>query len=160
MAEQEWNEWSLGMGSIGRPIANMEAMIVSVDHGTELGTGEVGELWVRGPNMFQGYLSNEAATKESITPDGWYKTGDVGYVDKDGLLFITDRIKELIKYNGFQVAPAGMLCSKTMIRKAVLTRSCRTGGCPYFPSQSQGRRRDWNLPKKSRDRSTTSICRP
>ena len=64
------------------------------------------ELWVKGPNVFLGYLNNPKANNEVFTEDGYYKTGDVGYEDEDGHFFITDRVKELIKYNGFQVAPA------------------------------------------------------
>ena len=56
--------------------------------------------------MFKGYLKNASATRDSITPDGYFKTGDVGYQDKDNNFYITDRVKELIKYKGFQVAPA------------------------------------------------------
>lgn len=65
-----------------------------------------GELWVKGPNVFLGYLNNPAATKESFSRDGFYKTGDIGYEDAYGNFVLTDRIKELIKYNGFQVPPA------------------------------------------------------
>lgn len=65
-----------------------------------------GELWVKGPNVFLGYLNNPSATNESFSEDGYYKTGDVGYKDACGNFVITDRIKELIKYNGFQVPPA------------------------------------------------------
>ena len=64
------------------------------------------ELWVKGPNVFLGYLNNPTANKESFSEDGYYKTGDVGYEDEAGNFYITDRVKELIKYNGFQVAPA------------------------------------------------------
>lgn len=64
------------------------------------------ELWVKGPNVFLGYLSNAKANNEVFSDDGYYKTGDVGYEDENGHFFITDRVKELIKYNGFQVAPA------------------------------------------------------
>lgn len=64
------------------------------------------ELWVQGPNVFLGYLNNPTANKESFSEDGYYKTGDVGYEDDQGNFYITDRVKELIKYNGFQVAPA------------------------------------------------------
>jgi 4-coumarate--CoA ligase len=63
-------------------------------------------MWVKGPNVFKGYLNNAAGTKNALTEDGWFKTGDVGYRDRDGCFFITDRIKELIKYNAYQVAPA------------------------------------------------------
>lgn len=83
----------------------MKAKYMSPD-GEELGPGETGELWLAGPNVFKGYWKNEAATKESITPDGFFKTGDVGFQDKDDNFYITDRVKELIKYKGFQVAPA------------------------------------------------------
>lgn len=83
----------------------MVAKYVS-DDGKELEPGQTGELWVKGPNIMLGYLNNPEATASSITPDGFYKTGDVGHVDNDGHFYITDRVKELIKYNGFQVAPA------------------------------------------------------
>jgi len=65
-----------------------------------------GELWVKGPNVFKGYLNNVGGTKNAFSNDDYFKTGDVGYQDKDGNVFITDRIKELIKFNAFQVAPA------------------------------------------------------
>ncbi len=77
-----------------------------VDDGKEVALGETGEIWIRGPNIFKGYYNNPKATAESITSDGWYRTGDVGYIDEKHNLYITDRVKELIKYNGFQVAPA------------------------------------------------------
>jgi 4-coumarate--CoA ligase len=79
---------------------------VNTETGQEVLDGEVGELWVKGPNVFKGYLNNEAKTKDSFSEDGYFKTGDIGYQDKDGNVFITDRSKELIKYNAFQVAPA------------------------------------------------------
>lgn len=84
---------------------NMTAKYISPD-GEELGPGETGELWLSGPNVFKGYWKNEAATKDAITSDGYFKTGDVGFQDKDHNFYITDRVKELIKYKGFQVAPA------------------------------------------------------
>jgi acyl-CoA synthetase (AMP-forming)/AMP-acid ligase II len=83
----------------------MTAKYMSPD-GQELGPGDPGELWLKGPNVFKGYLKNEAATKDAITPDGFFKTGDVGFQDKGHSFYITDRVKELIKYKGFQVAPA------------------------------------------------------
>ena len=72
----------------------------------EVPAGEVGELWLKGPNIFMGYLNNAEGTKNALTEDGYFKTGDVGYQDKNGNFYITDRIKELIKYKGFQVPPA------------------------------------------------------
>ena len=84
---------------------NMTAKYMSPE-GKELGPGEAGELWLKGPTVFKGYLKNESATRDAITEDGFFKTGDVGYQDKDNNFYITDRVKELIKYKGFQVAPA------------------------------------------------------
>ena len=66
----------------------------------EVPVGEVGELWIKGPNVFLGYLNNPEGTKNALTDDGYFRTGDVGFQDKDGQFYITDRIKELIKYKG------------------------------------------------------------
>lgn len=84
----------------------------------ELPIGETGELWVKGPNVFKGYHNNPQGTKNALTADRYFKTGDVGHQDKDGNFYITDRVKELIKYKGFQVAPAeleGLLISHSMV---------------------------------------------
>ncbi|KAJ1915325.1 hypothetical protein H4219_004378 [Mycoemilia scoparia] len=93
-------------GSIGVLSANVEAKIVDVDTGKELGVNQEGEIWCRGPNIMKGYLNNRKATEESIDKDGFFHTGDIGYVDDKGYWYITDRLKELIKFKGFQVAPA------------------------------------------------------
>jgi acyl-CoA synthetase (AMP-forming)/AMP-acid ligase II len=84
---------------------NMTAKYMSAS-GDELGPGEAGELWLSGPNIFKGYWKNAAATADSIIADGYFKTGDVGFQDSHQNFYITDRVKELIKYKGFQVAPA------------------------------------------------------
>ncbi|KAK5198537.1 hypothetical protein LTS03_008900 [Exophiala xenobiotica] len=102
---QPWDEWYASVGSVGKMFPSMKAKYMSPD-GDELGPGQTGELWLAGPNIFKGYWKNEAATKEAITPEGYFKTGDVGFQDKDHNFYITDRVKELIKYKGFQVAPA------------------------------------------------------
>jgi long-subunit acyl-CoA synthetase (AMP-forming) len=78
------------------------------EDGNEVEAGERGELWLKGPNVFKGYWKDAEATSTAITPDGFFKTGDVGYQDSEHNFFISDRVKELIKYNGFQVPPAGM----------------------------------------------------
>ncbi|MFF5534187.1 4-coumarate--CoA ligase family protein [Streptomyces cinerochromogenes] len=94
-------------GTVGRLIAGTEMRIVSLDDpGKDLGTGEPGEILIRGPQVMKGYLGRPDATTAMIDPDGWLHTGDVGHVDPDGWLFVVDRVKELIKYKGFQVAPA------------------------------------------------------
>ncbi|RFU28436.1 hypothetical protein B7463_g7925, partial [Scytalidium lignicola] len=103
--QQQWEDAGKVIGSIGRLLANQTSKFVS-SSGQEVSDGEAGELWVKGPNIFKGYLNNVEGTKNALTQDGYFKTGDIGYQDKNGNVFITDRIKELIKYNGFQVAPA------------------------------------------------------
>ncbi len=80
--------------------------IVDPETGEDQPVGERGELWVRGPMVMKGYLNNPEATAETIDAEGWLHTGDVAIVDEDGYFSIVDRIKELIKYNGFQVPPA------------------------------------------------------
>ncbi|MEU4012653.1 4-coumarate--CoA ligase family protein [Streptomyces pseudogriseolus] len=94
-------------GTVGKLIAGTEMRIVSLDDpGKDLGTGESGEILIRGPQVMKGYLGRPDATAAMIDEDGWLHTGDVGHVDDDGWLFVVDRVKELIKYKGFQVAPA------------------------------------------------------
>ena len=93
-------------GSSGELLPGTEGRVVSVETGADLPRSEQGEIWFRGPQQFIGYLNQPIATAETITPDGWVRTGDIGYFDADGYLFITDRLKELIKVKGFQVAPA------------------------------------------------------
>ncbi|MEU3506551.1 4-coumarate--CoA ligase family protein [Streptomyces longwoodensis] len=94
-------------GTVGKLIAGTEMRVVSLDGpGKDLGVGEAGEILIRGPQVMKGYLGRPDATDAMIDPDGWLHTGDVGHVDRDGWLFVVDRVKELIKYKGFQVAPA------------------------------------------------------
>eukprot|EP00300_Choanocystis_sp_HF-7_P030409 c39243_g1_i1.p1 GENE.c39243_g1_i1~~c39243_g1_i1.p1 ORF type:complete len:563 (-),score=140.39 c39243_g1_i1:39-1697(-) len=93
-------------GSIGRLLPNLECRIVDPNTLEPVEAGQEGEVWYKGPNVMLGYLHNEKATRETLTEDGFLRTGDVGYVDDEGDFFITDRLKELIKVKGFQVAPA------------------------------------------------------
>ncbi len=94
------------LSSIGAPISNTETRIVDVDSGAVLGAGETGELHIRGPQVMRGYLNNAEATAETVTDDGWLRTGDLAYFDDEHRFYIVDRVKELIKYNANQVAPA------------------------------------------------------
>jgi acyl-CoA synthetase (AMP-forming)/AMP-acid ligase II len=94
-------------GSAGRVVPNTEVRIVLVGTaGEEAPQGREGELWIRGPQIMKGYLNHPEETAACLDREGWYHTGDVGYVDADGYFFIVDRTKELIKYKGMQVAPA------------------------------------------------------
>jgi len=92
--------------SIGPAIPNTEVMLIDPANGEPVGRNEEGELWVRGPQVMKGYLNNPDATAATVDEDGWLHTGDIGYIDEDGDFYIVDRLKELIKYKGFQVAPA------------------------------------------------------
>ncbi|MBK8019426.1 MAG: AMP-binding protein [Betaproteobacteria bacterium] len=94
------------IGSVGWCWPSMEARIVDVETGQDVGVGDRGELWMRGPNVMRGYFKRPDATADMLLADGWLRTGDIAFVDADGEFFIVDRVKELIKHNGYQVAPA------------------------------------------------------
>jgi acyl-CoA synthetase (AMP-forming)/AMP-acid ligase II len=93
-------------GAVGTAAPNTECKLVDPATECELGPNQEGELWVRGPQVMKGYLNNPEATARTIDSERWLHTGDIGYADEDGHFFIVDRVKELIKYKGFQVAPA------------------------------------------------------
>jgi len=93
-------------GSIGPPVAGTECRLVDPESGDDVGEDGRGELWIRGPQVMRGYLGNEEATAATVDSEGWLHTGDVATVDADGYFKIVDRLKELIKFKGFQVAPA------------------------------------------------------
>jgi acyl-CoA synthetase (AMP-forming)/AMP-acid ligase II len=92
--------------SVGPPAPGVECRIVDWATGADVAPGEAGELLVRSAFLMRGYLGNEAATAATIDPEGWLHTGDIVRIDSDGWLHVTDRLKELIKYKGYQVAPA------------------------------------------------------
>ncbi|GKV00482.1 hypothetical protein SLEP1_g13159 [Rubroshorea leprosula] len=93
-------------GACGTVVRNAEMKIVDPDSGASLPRNQSGEICIRGSQIMKGYLNDPEATKATIDKDGWLHTGDIGYIDDDDELFIVDRLKELIKYKGFQVAPA------------------------------------------------------
>ena len=93
-------------GACGTVVRNAEMKIVDPETGLSLPPNQAGEICIRGAQIMKGYLNDEEATKRTVDKDGWLHTGDVGYIDDDDQVFIVDRFKELIKYKGFQVAPA------------------------------------------------------
>ncbi|XP_014504631.1 4-coumarate--CoA ligase-like 5 [Vigna radiata var. radiata] len=99
-------EESRRYGTAGLLSPGTQAMIVDPDSGQSLPVNRTGELWLRGPTIMKGYFSNEEATTSTLDSKGWLRTGDVCYIDSDGFIFIVDRLKELIKYKGYQVPPA------------------------------------------------------
>jgi acyl-CoA synthetase (AMP-forming)/AMP-acid ligase II len=90
-------------GSVGRPV---QAMVIVDEQGAAVGAGVPGEIWLHEPRVFAGYLDDPDATAAARAPDGWFRTGDVGYLDEDGFLFIAGRRNELINRGGDKIAPA------------------------------------------------------
>jgi acyl-CoA synthetase (AMP-forming)/AMP-acid ligase II len=119
-------------GSIGLVVPNTEVRIVDVTTGADTEQGQEGELLIRGPQIMRGYLNRPEDTAASIDDDGWYHTGDVGYVDPEGWFYIVDRTKELIKYKGLQVAPAELeallLTHPAVLDAAVIRKSDEEAG--------------------------------
>ncbi|KAL1532235.1 4-coumarate--CoA ligase [Salvia divinorum] len=94
--------------SAGLLSPNVEAKVVDWVTGAHLPPGSVGELWLRSPGNMKGYLNNIEATMVALDKDGWLHTGDIVYFDQEGYLYVIDRLKEVIKYKGFQIAPADL----------------------------------------------------
>jgi acyl-CoA synthetase (AMP-forming)/AMP-acid ligase II len=99
------------LSSVGWTVSNAASKLIHPDTGSEIeppadGLSETGELWFKGPNVMAGYLGNDQATRETIDGEGWLHTGDLAQVDACGCVYIVDRLKELIKYKGYQVPPA------------------------------------------------------
>ncbi|KAG2561401.1 hypothetical protein PVAP13_8KG156500 [Panicum virgatum] len=97
---------SAQIGSVGRLSWGAQAKIVHPETGVALPPGVPGELWVRGPFVMKGYAGDEDSTSKIMDSEGWLRTGDLCYIDKYGIVFVVDRLKELIKYKGYQVPPA------------------------------------------------------
>jgi acyl-CoA synthetase (AMP-forming)/AMP-acid ligase II len=92
-------------GSVGQLVSNTFGKILN-ENGKTLGPNESGELCLKGPQVMMGYLDDPDKTAECLSKSGWLRTGDVAHYDEDGFIYVTDRIKELIKVNAYQVAPA------------------------------------------------------
>jgi acyl-CoA synthetase (AMP-forming)/AMP-acid ligase II len=113
------------LDTVGRPVPEVRLRIVSLDDGEPLSAGAVGEIQVRSDSVMAGYLP-DSATAEAFS-EGWYRTGDVGYLDVDGWLRITDRAKEMIKVRGFQVAPAEI---EAVLHGHAAVEDCAVFGVP------------------------------
>ncbi|MEB3979838.1 class I adenylate-forming enzyme family protein [Mycobacterium sp. 663a-19] len=113
------------LDAVGRPVPGVDLRVVSLETGQPVGAGEVGEIHARSMSLMAGYLPDEA-TGEAMC-DGWYRTGDVGWLDADGWLRITDRLKEMIKVRGFQVAPAEI---ETVLHGHPAVEDCAVFGVP------------------------------
>jgi acyl-CoA synthetase (AMP-forming)/AMP-acid ligase II len=113
-------------GSVGLLVPSTESKIVDLADGHALSAGEPGEILVRGPQVMRGYLNQPEATAATLEADGWLHTGDVGFFDADGFLWVVDRVKEIIKYKAYQVAPAeleGVLMSHPAVADAAVVPS-------------------------------------
>jgi acyl-CoA synthetase (AMP-forming)/AMP-acid ligase II len=117
------------LDTVGRPVPGVNLRVVSLETGEPVGPGEVGEIQARAASLMAGYLPAEA-TGEAIR-DGWYRTGDVGWLDPGGWLRITDRLKEMIKVRGFQVAPAEI---ETVLHGHPAVKDCAVFGIPDGPN--------------------------
>jgi acyl-CoA synthetase (AMP-forming)/AMP-acid ligase II len=112
-------------GSAGQLVPNTEAKVIDPATGEALGRDQDGELCFRGPQVMRGYLNRPQETAQLLDPDGWLHSGDIGHVDHDGYFYVVDRVKELIKYKGLQVAPAeleAVLVSHPAIGDAAVVR--------------------------------------
>jgi acyl-CoA synthetase (AMP-forming)/AMP-acid ligase II len=110
-------------GGCGPLLPSTEARVVDPTSGNDLGVGEAGEIWLRGPHIMKGYWNQPEATAQTLVDGGWLRTGDIGYFDADGHLFLLDRLKEFIKYKAYQVSPAELediLQSHAAVRDAAV----------------------------------------
>jgi acyl-CoA synthetase (AMP-forming)/AMP-acid ligase II len=108
-------------GASGQLLPGTQARVVDPATHADAPRGESGEIWFRGPQAFKGYLNQPEATAVTVMADGWVRTGDIGRIDEDGYLYLTDRLKELIKVKGFQVPPAeleALLCTHPQVADA------------------------------------------
>ncbi len=113
-------------GAVGPVLPNTLSKIIDTETGAELGPNERGEILIYGPHVMAGYLNNEEATANTIDDQGWFHSGDIGYADDDGCFYVVDRVKELIKYKAYQVAPAeleALLLSHESITDAAVVPS-------------------------------------
>ncbi|XP_022153289.1 4-coumarate--CoA ligase 1-like [Momordica charantia] len=116
-------------GACGTVVRNAEMKIIHPQTGASLPRNQPGEICIRGSQIMKGYLNNKEATEETIDKDGWLHTGDLGFIDDDDEIFIVDRLKELIKYKGYQVAPAEL--------EALLTSNPNIAAAAVIPMKDE-----------------------
>ncbi|CAA7020118.1 unnamed protein product [Microthlaspi erraticum] len=149
-ASVESVEESRRYGSVGLLSSGVEARIVDQDTGRVMGVNQTGELWLKSPSIAKGYFRNEEATKETFNVEGWLKTGDLCYIDDNGFLFVVDRLKELIKYKGYQVAPAELeallITHPDILDAAVIPFPDKEAG--QYPMAYVARKRESKLSEK------------
>ena len=114
-------------GSVGAPVDGVEVRLVDGD-GEDVLVGDPGEIWVKGPNVFQGYWNDADATRAAIDADGWLHTGDIALVDDEGFLYLVDRAKDLIIVSGFNVFPAEV---EEVLLELDGVRECAVVGVPH-----------------------------
>ncbi|WP_334142743.1 AMP-binding protein [Rhabdothermincola sp.] len=114
-------------GSIGLPLPGVRVRLVDAD-GEDVLAGDTGEIWVQGPNVFQGYWNEPDATAAALTADGWLRTGDIGVVDDEGYVFLVDRAKDLIIVSGFNVYPAEV---EAVLAEHPAVEACAVVGVPH-----------------------------
>ena len=115
------------MGSVGLPLPGVEVRIVHSDSGSVLPVGEIGEVQLRGPNIFKGYWQQPEKTSASFSTDGWFKTGDLGYLEVDGYLTLCGRSKDLIISGGLNIYPPEV--ERVLIEHSAV-HECAVIGCP------------------------------
>ncbi|KAG1687955.1 putative 4-coumarate--CoA ligase 3 [Nymphon striatum] len=116
-----YDRYAVKCDSVGVPIPGTEVKVLDIKNDNILGIGQDGEICIRGPQVMKGYLDNEQATKDTVDAEGWLHTGDIGHYDKDGMVYIVDRKKELIKYRGLQISPSeieSVILSHSSVRDA------------------------------------------
>jgi PAS domain S-box-containing protein len=99
------------VNSVGPPVPNTECRVVDVATNRDVAPGELGEIWIRGPQVMKGYLNNPEVTRRRVDAEGWLRTGDIGYADSDGYLYVLDRANDLVKFRGLQYRDGELLLS-------------------------------------------------
>jgi len=115
------------LGSVGLPLAGVEVRIVNQENDQRLPDGEIGEVQLRGPNIFKGYWKQPEKTAESFTADGWFRTGDLGFLETDGYITLCGRSKDLIISGGLNIYPPEV---ERVLAEHPAVAACAVIGCP------------------------------